>query len=59
MLPPPRARGALFNPALLMGLAKLEEADTLDAAAAALTRQETAAVLADGRGLAQLRTLSP
>ncbi len=58
MLPPPRARGAPFNPALLMGLAKLEEADTLDAAASALTRQETAAVLADGRGLALLRALS-
>ncbi len=59
MLPPPRARGAPFNPALLMGLAKLEEAPSLDAAAAALTRQETAAVLADPRGLALLRTLPP
>ncbi len=59
MLPPPRARGTPFNPALLMGLAKLEEAATLDAAEAALTRQETAAVLADGRGLALLRTLQP
>ena len=59
MLPPPRARGAPFSPALLMGLAKLEEADTLDAAAAALTRQETAAVLADARGLALLRALPP
>ncbi len=59
MLPPPRARGTPFNPALLMGLAKLEEAATLDAAGAALTRQETAAVLADPRGLALLRTLSP
>lgn len=59
MLPPPRARGAPFNPALLMGLAKLEEASTLDAAIAALTRQETAAVLADPRGLTLLRTLPP
>ena len=58
MLPPPRTRGAPFNPALLMGLAKLEEAATLDAAEAALTRQETAAVLADPRGLALLRALS-
>ena len=59
MLPPPRARGTPFNPALLMGLAKLEEAPTLDAATAALTRQETAAVLADPRGLALLRALPP
>ena len=59
MLPPPRARGTPFNPALLMGLAKLEEAATLDAAEAALTRQETAAVLADRRGLALLRALAP
>jgi len=59
MLPPPRALGAPFNPALLMGLAKLEEAPTLDAAAAALTRQETAAVLADARGLALLRRFLP
>jgi membrane glycosyltransferase len=57
MLPPPRARGTPFNPALLMGLAKLEEATTLDDAAAVLTRQETAAVLAEPRGLALLRTL--
>ena len=59
MLPPPRAHGTPFNPALLMGLAKLEEAPSLDAAATALTRQETAAVLADPRGLALLRTLPP
>jgi len=57
MLPPPRARGTPFDPALLTGLAKLEEAATLDTAEAALTRQETAAVLADGRGLALLRAL--
>ena len=59
MLPPPRSRGTPFNPALLMGLAKLEEAFTLDAATAALTWQETAAVLADERGLALLRGLTP
>ncbi len=57
MLPPPRPRGAPFNAALLMGLAKLEEAPTLDDAAATLTRQETAAVLADQRGLTLLQRL--
>jgi len=59
MLPPPRPRGGPFNPALLMGLAKLEEAPTLDAAAAVLTREEAAAVLADRQGVALLRSLVP
>jgi len=59
MLPPPRPHGAPFNPALLMGLAKLEESLTLDTATAALNRQETAAVLADARGLALLHNLAP
>jgi len=59
MLPPARSRGTPFNPALLMGLAKLEEAPTLDAAKAALTRQEAAAILADQRGVTLLGGLSP
>jgi len=58
MLPPPRPHGAPFNPALLMGLAKLEETPTLDAATAALTRQEAAAVLADQRGVTLLGSLA-
>ncbi len=54
MLPPPRPHGAPFDPALLMGLAKLEEAPTLAAAAISLTRQEAAAILADRRGVTLL-----
>ncbi len=57
MLPPPRPHGAPFDPALLMGLAKLAETPTLDTAATSLTRQEAAAILADGRGLALLSGL--
>ena len=49
MLPPPRRPGTPFNPALLLGLAKLEEAGSI--AAARLSRAETAAVLGDARGL--------
>ena len=58
MLPPPRRPGEPFDAALLLGLAKLDEADALDPALAALTRQETAAVLADARGLARMRALA-
>jgi len=58
MLPPSRSRGAPFNPALLMGLAKLEETPTLDTATATLTRQEAAAVLADQRGVTLLGSLA-
>ncbi|MBC7799407.1 MAG: glucan biosynthesis glucosyltransferase H, partial [Gemmatimonadaceae bacterium] len=58
MLPPSRARGGPFNPALLMGLAKLAEQDTADGAAAALTRAETAAVLGDAGGVDLLCGLS-
>jgi len=59
ILPPPRLPGAPFDPALLIGLAKLDEAQTLAAAASMLTRQEIAAVLADQRGVALLCKLEP
>ena len=52
MLPAPRRPGAdPFDPALLLGLAKLDEAATVEAAA--LTRAEKAAVLGDARGVAR------
>ena len=60
MLPPPRRRGqGAIDPALAMGLAKLADADTLDEAAAALTRAEVAAVLNDAAGLDRLVSLGP
>ena len=58
MLPPPRRPGDPFDAALLLGLAKLEEAGALDPAVSALTRQETAAVLGDARGVARLHALA-
>ena len=52
MLPPPRRPGVdPFDPALLLGLAKLDEAATVEGAA--LTRAEKAAVLGDARGVAR------
>jgi membrane glycosyltransferase len=55
MLPPTRRRSE--DPGLATGLAKLEEADTVDAAAAALTRGEKAAVLGSAMGLERLMRL--
>ncbi len=57
MLPPPRSPGDPFDPALLVGLAKLAEMDTL-AAAQALTRPERAAVLANAEGLRMIDALA-
>jgi membrane glycosyltransferase len=58
MLPPPRRRRAdPVDPDLLVGLLKIEEAETLDEALAALSRREIAAVLADPRGLDLLAAL--
>jgi membrane glycosyltransferase len=57
MLPPPRQAGEAFDPALLVGLAKLQEAGSL--AEAGLTRAERAAVLGDAAGLQRLAMLMP
>jgi membrane glycosyltransferase len=58
MLPPPRRPGHdPIDVPLLVGLAKLREAETLQAALAALTKPETAAVLGSAEGLAQLASL--
>jgi len=59
MLPPPRQRGAgPMDPALAIGLAKIADADTLDAAAATLTRTEIAAVLGNRDALQALERLA-
>ena len=59
MLPPPRPRGGgVIDPALVMGLAKIADADTRDAAAATLTRAETAAVLGNRDALQALERLA-
>lgn len=59
MLPPPRRpRRDPFDPNLLVGLAKLDEAEGLSGALAALSPTETAAVLADAKGLAALQRLA-
>jgi len=58
MLPPPRRpRIDPVDAALLVGLAKLEEAETLAAALGGLSRAEKAAVLGDARGIARLVAL--
>ncbi len=57
MLPPPRRRGEPLDPALLLGRAKLEEAESLAEAAAGLTRAETASVLGDAAAIRQLQRL--
>lgn len=58
MLPPPRRpRRDPFDPALLIGLAKLDEAESLEEARM-LPRAELAAVLADARGLNRLEALA-
>jgi len=59
MLPPPRQRGTgPMDPALAIGLAKIADADTLDAAAATLTRTEIAAVLGNRDALQALERLA-
>ena len=59
MLPlPRRPRAGPLNPALAVGRAKLEEAEDLDDAVAALNAQELAAVLGDRTGLERLVNLS-
>lgn len=50
-LPSPRVPGAPIDANLLVGLVKLREAVSLDAAIKALTRQEKAAVLASAEGV--------
>jgi membrane glycosyltransferase len=58
MLPPPRRPGHdPIDVPLLVGLTKLAEAGTLQAAIAALTQQETAAVLGSAEGLSRLEAL--
>jgi membrane glycosyltransferase len=58
MLPAPRRpRQDPFDPTLLVGLAKAEEAQSLDEALHNLGRAELAAVLADARGVARLAEL--
>ncbi|HYZ64580.1 MAG TPA: glucans biosynthesis glucosyltransferase MdoH, partial [Acetobacteraceae bacterium] len=57
MLPPPRRRGDPHDAALLIGRAKLEEADTLDDALASLTRAETLAVVGDAVAIRRLQML--
>ena len=52
MLPPPRRpRLDPLDPALLLGLARVEEAERLEEVLPALSRAEKAAVLGDARGL--------
>ena len=55
MLPPTRRRSE--DPALATGLAKLDEAETVEEASAALTRAEKAAVLGSAAGLGRLTAL--
>ena len=59
MLPPARVPGRdPFDPLLALGLAKLDEAATLDAALALLTLPERAAVLGSPSGLDRLLVLA-
>ncbi len=58
MLPPARRRGDPIDVPLVVGLAKLAEADALDAARGALSPAETAAVLGSADGIALLRRLA-
>jgi membrane glycosyltransferase len=58
MLPPARRpRIDPIDAALLVGLAKLDEAETLDAALRSLTRAEKSAVLGDAGGVARIAAL--
>ncbi len=58
MLPPPRRPGDPFDPALLLGVAKLNEMTAL-ADTATLSRPERAAVLANAEALTRLEALRP
>jgi len=58
MLPPPRRCGEPFDPALLMGLAKLSDRDSLPGPAD-LTRAERAALLGDAVALDRLEAVAP
>ncbi len=59
MLPPPRRpRLDPLDPALLLALAKIDEALSLDGAIASLSRRETASVLLNDQGLARLADLA-
>ncbi len=58
MLPPPRRKGQAHDPALLIGTAKLDEADRLADALAALSPAELAAVLGDRSALDRLGRLA-
>ncbi|EHM02085.1 glycosyltransferase, group 2 family protein [Acetobacteraceae bacterium AT-5844] len=53
-----RPRQDPFDPTLLVGLAKADEAESLDEALGSLGRAELAAVLADARGVDRLAGLS-
>jgi membrane glycosyltransferase len=54
-LPPPRQRGeGPIDPALVVGLAKLADTDSLETAWAALSRAEKAAVLGSREGVARV-----
>ncbi len=57
MLPPPRSHGDPFDPALLVGLARLSEMSRLSDVAS-LTRAERVAILADAEGLRRLEALT-
>ena len=56
MLPPTRRRSD--NPLLATGLAKLDEADTIEAASALLSRGEKAAVLGSTAGMGRLMQMA-
>jgi membrane glycosyltransferase len=58
MLPPPRRRKDQLDPDLVMGLARLAEAENLAEAIASLSPREKAAVLGDERGLERLIALA-
>jgi membrane glycosyltransferase len=59
MLPPPRRpRVDPLDASLLLAVAKIDEALSLDGAVAALSRRETASVLLNDAGLARLAALA-
>ena len=59
MLPPPRVRGhGPLNPALVLGLAKLEDVDSIDAVSAMLTQAEIVAILGANQALDRLEQLA-
>ncbi len=57
LAPPRRPREGPIDPHLVMGLAKLDEVETLQGASTHLAKSELAAVLADRRGLDRLASL--